>query len=162
MLEIRKITETDDKSQVWQILKAIIAGGDVFTYPPDTSEEKMMAYWCAPEKHTYIAILEGEIVGTFFMQNNQPGLGSHVANAGYAVAASASGKGIGARMCEFSLEEARKLGYKAMQYNIVIKSNLNAVYLWQKMGFEIIGEIPDAFDHAVLGMTNAYVMYRKL
>jgi ribosomal protein S18 acetylase RimI-like enzyme len=162
MLEIRKITTTDDKSKIWQILQSIIAGGDVFSYPPDTSEAQMMAYWCAPEKHTFIALLEGEIVGTFFMQNNQPGLGSHIVNAGYAVSPLAHGQGIGAKMCEFSLEEARNMGYKAMQYNIVVKSNENAVHLWLKMGFRIVGEIPNAFNHARLGMTNAYVMYREL
>jgi ribosomal protein S18 acetylase RimI-like enzyme len=162
MFEIRKLTSTDNLDEVWQILQSIIAGGDVFTYPPDTTQEAMLAYWCAPEKHTYIALSEGKIVGTFFMQNNQPGLGSHVVNAGYAVSPKAYGQGIGAKMCEFSLEEARNMGYTAMQYNIVVKSNENAVHLWQKMGFRIIGEIPNAFNHAQLGMTNAYVMYREL
>jgi ribosomal protein S18 acetylase RimI-like enzyme len=162
MLEIRKLTPSDDLNQVWQILQSIIEGGDVFTYPPDTTQEAMLDYWCAPEKHTYIALLEGKIVGTFFMQNNQPGLGSHVVNAGYAVSPMAYGHGIGAKMCEFSLEEARNMGYSAMQYNIVVKSNENAVHLWLKMGFRIVGEIPNAFNHVRLGMTNAYVMYREL
>jgi ribosomal protein S18 acetylase RimI-like enzyme len=73
-----------------------------------------------------------------------------------------SGKGIGQAIGVFSLEEARRLGYKAMQFNIVVKSNTHAVKLWTKLGFKIIGEIPDAFDHPEHGMTNAYVMYQKL
>ena len=82
--------------------------------------------------------------------------------AGYMVAPGARGKSVGRRMAEFSLEEAKRLGYCAMQFNIVVKSNENAVRLWQNLGFEIIGEIPEAFNHIENGLTNAYIMYRKL
>ncbi|MCA1590949.1 MAG: GNAT family N-acetyltransferase, partial [Acidobacteria bacterium] len=110
----------------------------------------------------YVAILDGEIAGTFWLRPNQPGLGSHVGNAAYMVSPDANGKGVGRRMAEFSIDEARRLGFKAMQFNFVIKTNTVAVKLWQSVGFEIIGEIPDAFDHARNGMTNAYIMYRRL
>jgi ribosomal protein S18 acetylase RimI-like enzyme len=60
------------------------------------------------------------------------------------------------------LEEARKHGYKAMQFNFVIKSNERAVRLWQSLGFKIIGEIPEAFNHPQLGFINAYIMYQQL
>lgn len=73
-----------------------------------------------------------------------------------------SGLGIGKKIGEFSLVEAKNLGYKAMQFNLVIKSNEKAVHLWKSIGFEVIGEIPDAFDHQQNGMTNALIMYRKL
>jgi ribosomal protein S18 acetylase RimI-like enzyme len=78
------------------------------------------------------------------------------------VSPDAGGKGIGRQMAEFSLKEARRLGFSAMQFNFVVKSNAVAVKLWQSVGFEIIGEIPDAFDHSRDGLTNAYIMYRKL
>jgi ribosomal protein S18 acetylase RimI-like enzyme len=178
MLEIRKATE-EDKPEVWKIIKAVIATGDTYTFPPDASEEEMLAFWYAPEKWTYVAVWSeppkragilsddlhntgGEIVGTFFLKANQPGLGAHVGNAGYMVAPEATGKGVGRAMAEWSLEESRRLGFKSMQFNFVVKSNAVAVRLWQAVGFEIIGEIPEAFDHPQNGMTNAYIMYRKL
>jgi ribosomal protein S18 acetylase RimI-like enzyme len=168
MLEIRKATE-EDKPAVWQIVKAVIAGGDTYTFAPDSTEEEMMAFWFSPDKHTYIALLSeppasagGAIAGTFFLKANQPALGAHIANAGYMVAPGNYGKGIGRQMAEWSLGEARRLGFTAMQFNFVVKSNVHAVKLWQDIGFEIIGEIPDAFDHRQNGMTNAYIMYRKL
>ena len=65
-------------------------------------------------------------------------------------------------MGEFSLEEAKQLGYKAMQFNLVVKTNTTAVALWKKIGFDIIAEIPEAFQHKDLGYVNAYIMYRKL
>lgn len=161
MLEIRKATE-EDKPELWEIIKAVISGGDTYVFAPDSTEEEMLGFWCSAEKWTYVALFDNKIVGTFFLKANQPDLGSHIANAGYMVAPEAMGKRVGRTMAEFSLEEAKKLGYKAMQFNFVVKSNEVAVKLWQNLGFEIIGEIPEAFQHAENGLTNALIMYRKL
>jgi len=160
-LIIRK-AESQDENEIWNILKEVISKGDSFAFEPDSSMEKMMAYWMEREKHTYVAVLDDTIVGSFFIKDNQPGLGSHIANAGYMTSPLAGGKGIGKAMGQFSLEEAKRLGYKAMQFNIVVKSNVRAVQLWQSIGFKIIGEIPEAFNHRTLGLTNAYIMYQKL
>lgn len=161
MLEIRKAVEKD-APQIWEIIKAVISTGDTYIFAPDSSREKMLAYWFADEKKTYVALWENKIVGTFFLKSNQPDLGSHVANAGYMVAPEAKGKRVGRTMAEFSIEEARKLGYQAMQFNFVVKTNEAAVKLWLNLGFEIIGEIPEAFNHIENGLTNAYIMYRQL
>ena len=65
-------------------------------------------------------------------------------------------------MAVHSIEEARRIGYHSMQFNFVVKSNTAAVNLWKSVGFEVIGEIPDAIRHSQQGLTNAYIMYRKL
>lgn len=161
MIEIRKAAEKD-APHVWEIIEAVISEGDTYVFAPDSSREKMLAYWFAEDKQTYVALLENRIVGTFFLKANQPDLGSHIANAGYMTAPEARGKRIGKMMAEFSIDEAGRLGYHAMQFNFVVKSNEAAVRLWLKLGFEIIGEIPEAFNHSENGLTNAYVMYRKL
>lgn len=161
MTDIRKAEESD-KPAIWQIIKAVIAGGDTYVFSPDATEDEMMAYWFTPDKHNYVAVADGEVVGTFWLRANQPGLGAHVGNAAYMVSPNAHGKGVGKQMALWSLDEARRLGFTAMQFNFVVKSNIVAVNLWKSIGFEIIGEIPDAFDHAKNGMTNAYIMYRKL
>ena len=161
MTEIRK-AEDRDKTAVWQIIKAVIAGGDTYVFSPDSSEDEMMAYWFSPEKHNYVAIADGKIVGIYWLKANQPGLGSHVGNTAYMVSPGAKGKGIGKQMAEHSIDEARRLGFRSIQFNFVVKSNTVAVNLWKSMGFDIIGEIPDAFDHSQNGLTNVYIMYRKL
>jgi GNAT superfamily N-acetyltransferase len=161
MAEIRKALESD-KPAVWQIIKSVIAGGDTYVFAPDTPEDEMLEYWFAPDKHNYVAVVNGEIVATFWLKANQPGLGSHVGNAAYMVSPKAHGQGIGKKMALWSLDEARRLGFTAMQFNFVVKSNVFAVKLWQSIGFEIIGEIPDAFDHSENGLTNVYIMYRSL
>ena len=162
LLEIRTAADRD-KAAVWRIIKAVIAGGDTYVFDPETPEEEMTAYWFAWEKHVYVAEdADGSIVGTFWLKPNQPGLGDHICNAAYMVSPAAHGRGVGRQMAEYSLDEARRLGFTAMQFNFVVKSNVVAVKLWQSLGFEIIGEIPEAFRHKENGMTNAYIMYRKL
>jgi L-amino acid N-acyltransferase YncA len=161
MIHIEEAKDTD-KDKVWDIIKAVIATGDTYTFEPDTPKKELISYWFGDDKHTYVARSENDIVGTFILKNNQNGLGSHIANASYMVALHHAGKGIGKMMGEYSLIEAKKLGYHAMQFNIVVKTNIYAVRLWQKIGFEIIGEIPDAFRHHKEGLVNAYIMYQKL
>jgi ribosomal protein S18 acetylase RimI-like enzyme len=146
MVKIRKAT-TSDCEEIWDIIRDVISRGDTYVFSPNSSKEKMLGFWMSADKHTYVALVDGKISGTFFIKDNEPDLGSHIANAGYMTAPTAFGKGIGKTMCEFSMREAKRLGYKAMQFNIVIKTNENAVSLWKKLGFEIIGEIPDAFQH---------------
>ena len=161
MIEIRKAIESD-KPAVWAIIEKVIAGGDTYVFAPGTPEAEMMSYWFAEDKHNYVAVSDGEVVGSFWLKANQPGLGSHVGNAAYMVSPDVKRQGIGRQMAEYSIGEASRLGFKAMQFNFVVKSNAGAVKLWQDVGFEIIGEIPDAFAHSVQGMTNAYIMYRRL
>ena len=161
MIQIRTATDSD-KPSVWRIIKAVIATGDTYVFHPDSPESEMISFWFSPEKYVYVAEQAGAIVGTFWLKANQPGLGSHVGNAAYMVAPETAGKGIGRQMAEFSLDEAKRLGFTAIQFNFVVASNTAAVKLWQSIGMEIIGEVPDAFDHREHGMTNALIMYRKL
>ncbi len=161
IIEIRPAKEID-KSAIWRIIKAVIAGGDTYVFAPDATEAEMMAFWFTPDKHNYVAEIDGEVVATFWLRANQPGLGKHVGNAAYMVSPDAHGKGIGKQIALWSLEEAKRLGFESMQFNFVVKSNTVAVNLWKSIGFEIIGEVPDALYHSQNGLTNAYIMYRRL
>lgn len=160
-IKIRSVKLSDHDS-LWLIIEQVISAGDTYIFAPDSDRKKMLEYWCGSDKKTYVAEIENQIVGTFILKDNFPDLGSHVANASYMTLPEASGKGIGRAMGEFSLLEAKRLGYRAMQFNIVVKSNLRAIRLWQKLGFEIKGEIPDAFNHMEDGMTDVYIMWRSI
>lgn len=161
MMTIREYNEAD-KEQIWQIIKPVIRQGDTYVFAPGSSKEKMLDYWCGADKNTYVAVSDKKILGTFYIKENQPDLGAHVCNAGYIVSPEAQGRGIGRGMAEFSLKEAKRLGFRAMQFNFVVKTNAGAIRLWQSLGFEIIGEIPEAFRHTEKGLINALIMYRKL
>jgi L-amino acid N-acyltransferase YncA len=157
-----RLANLSDHEAVWQIISAVISTGDTYVFAPDSSKEKMLNYWFSTDKKTYVAEENNEILGTFYLKENQPDLGSHIVNAGYMVSEKARGKGLGQLMAKFSLDEARRLGFRGMQFNLVVKTNEKAVKLWLKLGFEIIGEIPDAYKHSSLGYVNSYIMYQKL
>ncbi len=161
MINIRKALEADFDA-IWHIFHHIVQQGNTYTYDPETTREQARSIWMSDDVATYVACLEEQVVGTYILKPNQPCLGSHVANAGYMVKDGAAGKGIGKAMCEHSLEEARRAGFLAMQFNMVVSTNESAVVLWQKMGFSIVGTIPKAFRHREFGLVDAFIMHRFL
>jgi L-amino acid N-acyltransferase YncA len=161
MREIRR-ARSEDWPEIWEIFRAVVATGDTFAWPPETTEAEAFAYWMAPNHFTYVLTDDGVVVGSYFFRTNQPGLGSHVANAGFMVSPDAGGRGIGRAMGEHCLAEARAAGYAAMQFNYVVSTNERAVALWKSLGFAIVGTLPKAFHHQQLGLVDAYVMYRFL
>lgn len=160
-LVIRR-AEDADFDGIWEIFHAVVAKGDTYAYDPETTKEQALAIWLAPGLSTYVALLDGEVVGTYILKANQPGLGSHVANAGYMVRPDRAGRGIGRALCEHSLDEARHAGFLAMQFNAVVSTNEGAIALWRKMGFAVTGTVPKAFRHRELGLVDLLVMHRFL
>ncbi len=152
----------NDFDAIWKIFHAVIKTGDTYVYEPDTTEENARQIWLSPSVKSYVAEIKGRVAGTYLLKPNQPGLGAHIANAGYMVDPEFRGHQIGKAMCAHSLEEAKKAGYRAMQFNIVVSTNTAAVTLWQKMGFKIIGTTPGAFRHQQLGYVDAHIMYQSL
>ena len=151
-----------DQAAIWRILEPIIRDGSTYTLPSDMSETDAMNYWRAPANEVFVAEVDGEIVGTYFMRPNQSGGGAHVANCGYMTAPWAVGRGIARSMCMHSLEHARRRGYRAMQFNFVVSTNERAVRLWQDCGFDIVGRLPLAFRDPRNGYVDALIMYRTL
>jgi ribosomal protein S18 acetylase RimI-like enzyme len=96
------------------------------------------------------------------LRPNQPGLGDHVANAGYVVSPEVRNQGIARALCEHSLVTAAEAGFVAMQFNFVVATNESAVHLWRTCGFETVGRLPGAFRHAQLGHVDVLIMYRRL
>ena len=161
-MEIRPATDSD-RDAIWNIFHEVVAAGDTYALDPNISREDALAYWFGPRTHTYVAKQSAiGIAGTYILRPNQSGGGSHVANAGFMVSASARGEGLGRAMAEHCLSEARRLGFRAIQFNYVISTNAAAIQLWQDLGFKIVGTLPDAFRHPEKGYVDVYVMYQSL
>lgn len=159
---IRRL-EAHDWPAVWAILHSTFAAGDTYAFSPASTEAEIHHAWVQLPLASYVACApDGTVLGTFILKPNQPGLGSHVCNCGYVVAAQARGQGLASAMCEYSQQQAVALGFRAMQFNLVVSTNTGAVRLWQKLGFAIVGTLPGAFRHARLGYVDAHVMYKQL
>jgi ribosomal protein S18 acetylase RimI-like enzyme len=157
-----RAAEEADRQAVWAVPEPIVRAGETLALGRDAGEEDVLAYWIKPGQAIFVAELDGRVVGTYFLRANQQGGGDHVANAAYATDAALRGRGIARVMAEHSLVEAARRGFSAMQFNFVVSSNVAAVYLWQDLGFEIVGRLPAAFRHPDLGLVDALVMFRRL
>ena len=151
-----------DESAFWEILRPVIASGDTFVFDPQAPREDVLAFWFGPGTHTYVAEQDAQLLGGYALKPNQPGLGAHVANSGFVVSPAVRGMGLGRAMGKHCLSEARRLGFRAMQFNYVVSTNEVALRLWKDLGFEIVGTLPAAFRHAQHGFVDVYVMFRKL
>lgn len=161
MISLRE-AHTQDFEGIWKIIEPVIKKGDTYAFEPGTTKGYIRDYWMNADKKTYVALEGEEIVGSYLLKENQPGLGSHVCNAAFVVATEKRGKGIGKQMGEHALREAKRSGYKAMQFNFVISTNTVAIELWKSLGFKIIGQVPEGFRHQQKGMVDAFIMHRFL
>jgi L-amino acid N-acyltransferase YncA len=151
-----------DADAVLGIARELVAEGTTYVFEPDTSDEALLGYFLAPGGSNFVAERGGRVQGCYVLREVRGGRGAHVANASYAVAAAARGQGVGRALGEHSLAEARRRGFRAMQFNFVVSTNQGAVALWRALGFAVVGTLPEAFRHPRLGLVDAYVMHRLL
>jgi ribosomal protein S18 acetylase RimI-like enzyme len=152
----------EDEDAIWSILQPICAAGEVFCVPRDGGRADALAYWNGSGSRIFVAEAEDGILGTSYLRPNHRGGGAHVANAGYATAPAAQGRGIARALLAHSLETARAAGFRAMQFNFVVSTNVRAIATWQAAGFEVVGRLPGAFAHPTEGYVDALVMFRSL
>jgi L-amino acid N-acyltransferase YncA len=158
-VEIRQYAETD-WPQVWPIVREVVRAADTFPYDQDMTEQEAMDTWLErPPGLTVVATEGGRVLGTAKMGPNKPGPGSHVSTASFMVSADARGKGVGTALCSFALGWAREQGYAGMQFNAVAATNRAAVEIYQRLGFELIGTVPGAFEHPEHGRVGLHIMY---
>jgi GNAT superfamily N-acetyltransferase len=166
IMEIRDATAADWPA-MWAFMREIIAAGETYAWDRDMSEERARSYWMhmppLPAGRTVVAVdADGAILGTAEFHPNFGGPGSHIANAGFMVNPARSGRGVGRALGEYIVAEARREGYRAMQFNAVVATNTNAVALWKSLGFDILATVPDGFRHPTLGFVGLHIMYRML
>jgi RimJ/RimL family protein N-acetyltransferase len=162
MPRVREYRATDWPA-IWPMLHATFLAGDTYTFSPQSTEQEIRAAWVEVPANTFVACdSDDRILGTYFIKPNQPSLGAHVCNCGYVVAAYAQGQGVATLMCEHSQAQALAMGFRAMQFNFVVSTNVRAIRLWEKLGFSVVGRLPGAFRHRQLGYIDALVMFKTL
>ena len=161
-MEIREATP-DDWPAIFPFFSSIVEAGETYAYPEHLSSEQACAYWMAtPPGRTVVAVQDGAVIGTATMGPNRPGRGAHVSTASFMVDPSHTGRGVGRALGAHVVAWARQAGYRAMQFNAVVETNTAAVRLWEALGFEIIGTVPEAYNHRGHGLVGLHVMYQRL
>ncbi|MCX5952005.1 MAG: GNAT family N-acetyltransferase [Cyanobacteria bacterium] len=145
-LQIRPF-EAADWPAVWALLEPVFRAGETFPHDPAISEAEAQVAWVEQSQAVMVAV---------------DASGAHVANAGYVVAEQARRRGIGSRLCQHSLQAAQRLGFRAMQFNLVVSTNSAGLRCWQRNGFQVVGTLPGAFLHKRLGYVDALVMFQGL
>jgi L-amino acid N-acyltransferase YncA len=158
---IRPATPADHDA-IWAIMEPVIREGASYPLDPKLDRAGAFLYWFAPDKQVFLAEADGQVLGTYYLKPNSTGLADHVANAGYMTLPEARGRGLAKAMAQDSFERAKRQGFRAMQFNLVVASNEVALRLWQKLGLQVVGRLPEAFRHKRLGYVDALVLYRTL
>ncbi|WBQ05660.1 GNAT family N-acetyltransferase [Kribbella sp. CA-293567] len=165
-MDIRPAVVTD-WAAIWPFFSAIVSAQETYTYDPALTAEQAEALWMSPSAsplaRTTVAIdADGKVLGSANMYPNRPGPGAHVASASFMVDAAARGRGVGRALCQDMIDWAGRNGFRSIQFNAVVESNTTAVRLWQSLGFDIIGTVPEAFLSPTHGYVGLHVMHRPL
>ncbi|MFF3259988.1 MULTISPECIES: GNAT family N-acetyltransferase [unclassified Streptomyces] len=160
---IREAT-IDDWPAIWPFFHEIVSAGETFTYPLDLGEEDASEWWLvkSPSRAVVAVADDGTVLGTAKMNRNHMGNGSHIASASYMVDPRHAGRGVGRALCEYTIDWARTAGFRAMQFNAVVETNVAAVGLYRSLGFEVLGTLPEGFNHPKHGFVGVHIMHRPL
>ncbi len=161
-MEIRELAY-DEFDAIWHIVESIVRAGETYPYPLDATKEQLQNIWFNGGKaKVFVAELEDEIVGTYYIKPNNAGPASHTANAGFMIAEAHSGKGIASVLADHMLAQAKTLNYHAIQFNMVLENNLASIKLWQKRGFETVGKIKSAYQNPDGSLIGAFIMHKMI
>lgn len=155
----------EDFEEIYDVFCHALDEGKTYSYTrEEMTPERALAYFMtAPGTECYIAdTKKGDLVGFYTIRPNRTGRAGHVANASFIVHHSHRGEGIGRLISEHAIKTARKLKFKAMQFNFVVSTNQTAIKLYQSLEFKIVGRLPKGFRHASEGMVDVYIMHRFL
>ena len=157
------IREADhrDWASIYPFFSAIVEAGETYAYPDGLTSDEASALWMG--QHRVVVAVDGDtVVGSATMGPNRPGRGAHIATGSFMVDPDRHGQGIGRALGEQLVEWARAAGYRGIQFNAVVETNVGAVHLWKSLGFEILTTVPGAFNHRVYGFVGLHVMFLPL
>lgn len=160
---IIRVASDQDWPRIWPFFSHIVAAGETYAYPEALTPETAQPLWMEESPgQTIVAVRDDVVLGSAKMGPNRPGRGAHVATASFMVDPTYQGQGVGRALGRYAVEWARGTGYRSMQFNAVVETNTVAVGLWKSLGFEILANVPEAFDHPRHGLVGLHLMHQRL
>ena len=156
-----------DWPAIWAFMRVIVQAGETFSWDTDTSERDARDGWFrwqgGSRGFTVVAVDgDGTVLGTAECGPNHGGPAAHVASASFMVDPRRAGRGVGRALGEYVMDRARAEGFRAMQFNAVVETNIWAVRLWRSLGMDVLATVPDGFHHPADGYVGLHIMYRRL
>lgn len=134
-----------DIPKMRSIWNEVVEAANAFPQETGFSDDAEASEFFSSQTYTGVCECDGKIAGLYILHPNNIGRCSRIANASYAVSGESRGKGIGKRLVEDSLLQAKSFGFYVLQFNAVVASNTAAIHLYEKLGFERLGKIPKSF-----------------
>ena len=142
-MTVRAYTEKDLDSMV-KIWNQVVEDGVAFPQEECLTAETGREFFAAQD---YCAVAEedGQVLGLYILHPNNVGRCGHICNASYAVDRARRGAHIGEKLVMDCLVQGKRLGYRVLQFNAVVASNVHARHLYERLGFIQLGTIPGGF-----------------
>ena len=160
MLTFRSYTDADIPAmrEMWNV---ILEDGVAF---PGTElyDDAGFAAMLAAQTAVTCMVKDGVLAGYYILHPNNIGRCSHVANASFILSKAMRGQHLGRPLVENCLQQAKACGFRGMQFNAVVASNLPALHIYQEVGFEKVGTIPGGFMLKDGNYSDMYILYRSL
>ena len=148
----------EDEHQLYEIFRHVVDSGSQFPFECNSKQEFHRRFLNA-ESNVYVChSSDNEVIGGFYIRSNFSDKSRHIANAAYMIREDYRAQGIGTLLIKASLYIAKDLGFRAMQFNMVLSQNISAIRLYQKL----IGTIPEAILNSDGVYQDGYIMYRSL
>ena len=136
--------DNNDLPEMISIWNEVVADGIAFPQEEPLGTATGTAFF-ASQSYCGVADDNGRVVGLYILHPNNVGRCGHICNASYAVSSSCRGLHIGEKLVKDCLENAKRLGFRIMQFNAVVESNTHARHLYERLGFVPLGTIPKGF-----------------
>lgn len=138
--------EKSDINEMKNIWNEVVTNGNAFPQVEKLTEVSAAKFFAEQSFCGVAKDYESNIiVGLYILHPNNVGRCGHISNASFAVSSSVRGYGVGEMLVRHCIEQAKKLGFKILQFNAVVKSNTAALKLYKKLGFIQLGTIPNGF-----------------
>lgn len=149
-----------DVAQMASVWNEVVEGGIAFPQEEPLGPSAAEAFFSS-QSHCGVAVVDGSVAGLYILHPNNVGRCSHVANASFAVSSRHRGRGIGRALVEDCLKACADLGFKGLQFNAVVDSNLGARHLYESLGFADLAVIPGGFRMKDGTYEDIHVYYRS-
>ena len=142
-MQVREYNQ-NDLSEMIKIWNEVVEEGIAFPQE-ECLDNKSGADFFASQSYTGVAEIDGKLAGLYILHPNNVGRCGHICNASYAVSSAVRGQHIGEKLVMDCLAKAKELGFRVLQFNAVVESNVHARHLYERLGFVQLGTIPGGF-----------------